>query len=95
MKNIIRPLVHREGKHLVYADSGTWYDEARNIIEMKHHLHCALDKKLMEGINRYEGWNRDFDDYYAYVKRIKTRRRLEFIHLRSWIQFVVQGIITQ
>jgi len=62
---------------------------------MKHHLHCALDKKLMEGINRYEGWNGDFVDYYAYVKRIKTRRRLEFIHLRSWIQFVVQGIITQ
>ena len=48
LKKFIRSLVEKYEKHTVYPDSGTWYDEACNILRLKHHLHSPLEKSLME-----------------------------------------------
>ncbi len=47
-EKFIRSLVDKYGKHTVYTDGGTWYDEACNIIGLKHYLHSPLEKSLME-----------------------------------------------
>jgi len=52
---------------------------------------CFIEKTNEKYQSVFHGWNGEFDDYYASVKRRKTRRTLKFIHLRSWIQFVVSG----
>ena len=43
----IRSLIEKYGKHMVYTDGGIWYDEACNVLRLKHYLHSSLEKKLM------------------------------------------------
>ena len=52
-EKFIRSLVDKYGKHTVYTDGGTWYDEACNMIGLKHYLHSPLEKSLMERVNQY------------------------------------------
>ena len=52
-EKFIRSLVDKYGKHTMYTDGGTWYDEACNIIGLKHYLHSPLEKSLMERVNQY------------------------------------------
>jgi len=47
-EKFIRSLVESYGKHTVYTDGGTWYDEACNVLRLKHYLHSSLEKSLME-----------------------------------------------
>ena len=47
-EKFIRSLVEKYGKHTVYTDRGTWYDEACSILRVKHYLHSSVEKGLME-----------------------------------------------
>ena len=47
-EKFIRSLVDKYGKHTVYTDGGTWYDEACNVLGLKHYLHSSIEKSLME-----------------------------------------------
>ncbi len=47
-EKFIRSLVSKYGRHFVYTDDGTWYEEACNILKLKHYLHSSLEKSLME-----------------------------------------------
>ena len=69
VEKFIRLLVSPYGKHTVYTDGGTWYDEACNIIGLKHHLHSPLNKSLMERVSQYfKDRIECFDDYYPCMK---------------------------
>jgi putative transposase len=50
-EKFIRSLVEKYGRHTVYTDGSTWYDEACNIIGLKHYLHSPFQKSLIERIN--------------------------------------------
>ena len=52
-ENFIRSLVSKYGKHTIYTDGGTWYDQACNAIGLKHYLHSSIEKSLMERVNQY------------------------------------------
>ena len=52
-EKFIRSLVEKYGKHTVYTDGGTWYDEACNVLRLKHYLHSSVEKSLMERVNQY------------------------------------------
>jgi transposase-like protein len=52
-EKFIRTLVEKYGRHPVYTDGSTWYDEACNIIGLKHYLHSSIEKSLMERVNQY------------------------------------------
>ncbi|HET8794038.1 MAG TPA: hypothetical protein VFM31_09605 [Nitrososphaeraceae archaeon] len=53
-EKFIGSLVEKYGKHTVYTDGGTWYDdEACNILKLKHYLHSSIEKSLMERVNQY------------------------------------------
>jgi len=52
-EKFIRSLVTKYGKHTVYTDDGTWYDQACTIIGLKHCLHSPIQKSMMERVNQY------------------------------------------
>jgi putative transposase len=84
-EKFIRSLVENYGKHIVYTDGGTWYDEACNVLRLKHYLYSSFEKSLMERVNPYfkdriEG----FDDYYPCIRNGCT-----FFHVYNWIHFFV------
>jgi putative transposase len=41
-EKFIRSLVENYGKHTVYTDGGTWYDEACDVLRLKHYLHLPF-----------------------------------------------------
>jgi hypothetical protein len=53
LKKLIRSLVNKYGKYIVYTDEGTWYDEACKVIGLKYYLHSPFQKSLMERVNQY------------------------------------------
>ena len=64
-EKFIRSLVEKYGRHAVYTDGDTWYDEACNILKLKHYLHSYFEKSLMERVNQYfKDRTEGFDDYY-------------------------------
>ena len=84
-EKFIKSLVQRYGKHTVYTDGGTWYEEACNVLRLKHYLHSALEKSLMERVNKYFNDRiESFDDYYSCI-----RNECNLLHVYNWIQFFV------
>jgi putative transposase len=84
-EKFIKSLVSTYGKHTVYTDGGTWYDEACTIIGLKHYLHIPFHKSIMERVNQYlKDRIESFDDYY-------TCRKIEcnLFRVYNWIQFFV------
>jgi putative transposase len=63
-------LVSKYGKHTVYTDGGKWYDDACNVIGLKHYLHSSIEKSLMERVNQYlKDRIECFDDYYLCMQK--------------------------
>ena len=85
-EKFIRSLVEKYGKHTVYTDGGTWYDEACNVLRLKHYLHSPLEKSLMERVNQYfKDRIESFDDYYPCMQKDECN----LFHVHNWIQFFV------
>src|ERR687896_354508 len=79
-------LLYQYGKHTVYTDGGTWYDEACNVLRLKHYLHSPLEKSLMERVNQYfKDRIESFDDYYPCMQKDECN----LFHVHNWIQFFV------
>jgi putative transposase len=85
-EKFICSLVEKYGKHTVYTDGGTWYDEACNVIGLKHYLHSPFQKSLMERVNQYlKDRIESFDDYYPCIQKDECN----LLHVHNWIQFFV------
>ena len=85
-ERFIQSLVEKYGKHTVYTDGGTWYHEASNELGLKHYLHSALEKSLMEQVNQYfKDRIESFDDYYPCIQKGECN----IFHVHNWIQFFV------
>ena len=84
-EKFIKSLVENYGKHSVYTDGGTWYDEACNVLRLKHYLHSPLEKSLIERVNQYfKDRIESFDDYYPCMQI-----ECNLLHVNNWIQFFV------
>ena len=81
-EKFIRSLVDKYGKHTVYTDGGTWYDEACNVLRLKHYLHSPFttDGEDQDFKDRTES----FDDYYPCMQD-----ECNLFHVYNWIQFFV------
>jgi putative transposase len=85
-EKFIRSLVENYGKQDVYTDGGTWYDEACNVLRLKHYLHSPFQKSLMERVNQYfKDRTESFDDYYPCMQKDEYN----LFHVYNWIQFFV------
>jgi transposase-like protein len=88
-EKFIRTLVEKYGKNTVYTDGDTWYDEACNLLKLKHYLHSPLEKSLMERVNQYfKDRIESFDDYYPCIQQ-KDSDGCNLFHVHNWIQFFV------
>ena len=86
-EKFIRSVVSKYGKHSVYTDGGTWYDEACNVIGLKHYLHSPLEKNLIERVVQYfKDRTECFDDYYPCNSK---RRDCNNGHVYNWIELFV------
>src|SRR5574342_16813 len=82
-EKFIRSLVEKYGKHTVYTDGGTWYNEACNVIGLKHYLHSPLEKSLMERVNQYlKDRIESFDDYYPCMQ--KKMNAIYFMYITGY-----------
>ena len=82
-EKFIRSLGSNYGKHTVYTDGDTWYDEACEVIGLKHYLHSSIEKSLMERVSQYfKDRTESFDDYYPCIKN-----ECNLFHVYNWIQF--------
>src|SRR5215203_4325590 len=83
-ERFIQSLVEKYGRHTVFTDGGTWYDEACNVLRLKHYLHSPLEKSLMERVNQYfKDRIESFDDYYPCM----NKEECNLFHVHNWIQF--------
>ena len=93
-EKFIRSLVQSYGKHTVYTDGGTWYDEACNILRLKHYLHSPLEKSLMERINQYlKDRIESFDDYYPHV--YKKMNAIYYMYITGYNSLFLQSLVFQ
>jgi hypothetical protein len=84
-EKLIRSLVSKYGRYAVYTDGGTWYDEAYNILKLKHYLHSSIEKSLMERVNQYfKDRTESFDDSHPCI-----RNECNLFPVYNWIQFFV------
>ena len=84
-EKFIRSLVEKYERHTIYTDGGTWYDEACNVIGLKHYLHSSLEKSLMERVNQsFKDRIKSFDDYYPCIQN-----ECNLFHVNNWKQFFV------
>jgi putative transposase len=83
-EKFIRSLVQKYDKHTVYTYGGTWYDEACNVIGLKHYLHSAYQKSLLERVNQFLKDRIENFDYYPCIKE-----ECNLFHVSNWIQFFV------
>ena len=69
-EKFIRSLIEKCRRHMVYTDGGTWYDEAYDVLRLKHSLHSPLEKSLMERVNQcFKDRIECFDDYYPCIQK--------------------------
>ncbi|MDR4510375.1 MAG: hypothetical protein MRJ93_01560 [Nitrososphaeraceae archaeon] len=50
-ENFICYLVSKYGKHPVYTDGGTWFNEACNVVGLNHYLNSSIDKYMVKRIS--------------------------------------------
>ena len=86
-ERFIQSLIEKYGRHTVYTDGGTWYDEACNVLRLKHYLHSPLEKSLIERVVQYfKDRTECFDDYYPCNSK---RRDCNNGHVYNWIELFV------
>ena len=77
--------MEKYGRHPVYTDGGTWYDEACNVLRLKYYLHSSFEKSLMERVNQYfKDRTEGFEDYYPCMED-----ECNLFHVHNWIQYFV------
>ena len=69
-EKFIRSLVKKYGKHIVFTDGGTWYNEACNVIRLKHYLHSRFWEKFDGKSQQYFNDRiESLDDYYPCIQK--------------------------
>ena len=62
------------------------YDEACNVLRLKHYLHSPFQKSMIERVNQYfKDRIESFDDYYPCMQKDECN----LLHVYNWIQFFV------
>jgi putative transposase len=78
-------LVKIYGKHCISTDGGTWYPQDCRFLNLRHHLHFTLEKRLIERTMQYiKDRTECFDDYFPYgLENCKLK------YVRNWLRFFV------
>jgi putative transposase len=80
-ERFLSDIVRDYGKHPVSTDGGTWYPMACRFLGLEHHIHCPMEKSLIERTMQYiKDRTECFDDYFpCRMKNCKMK------HIRNWL----------
>ena len=68
-EQFLSSLVQEYGKHPVSTDGGTWYPQACKYLKLRHHIHSAYEKSIIERTIEYlKDRTECFDDYFPCKK---------------------------
>jgi putative transposase len=86
-ESFLRSLIQLYGKHIVYSDGRTWCPEACNSLRLKHILHSAFEKSVIERAMEYiKDRTEAFDDYYPCRKKAVD---CNLSHVYRWFELFV------
>ena len=84
-ERFIQSLIRKYGEHPVSTDGGTWYPQACRFLKIKHNLHSAFEKSIIERTIQYiKDRTEYFDDYFPYRK---SKCKLQ--HIQKWLDLFV------
>lgn len=84
-ERFLSSLIDTYGKHPVSTDGGTWYPQACQFLNLKHHLHSSLEKSIIERTIQYiKDRTEGFDDYFPCRKK-----RCKLKHIRNWFNLFI------
>ncbi|MBA3977182.1 MAG: IS6 family transposase [Nitrosopumilus sp.] len=84
-EHFLSNIVDKHGQHPVSTDGGTWYPQACQFLKLKHHLHSAYEKSIIERTMQYiKDRTECFDDYFPCRKK-KCRLK----HVINWLNLFV------
>ena len=80
-------LVKIHGRHSVSTDGGTWYPQACRFLKIRHHLHSAYEKSLIERTMQYikDRTEEGFDDDYFPCRKANCKLN----HVINWLNLFV------
>jgi putative transposase len=84
-ERFIQSLIRKYGEHPVSTDGGTWYPQACRFLKIKHNLHSAFEKSIIERTIQYiKDRTEYFDDYFPCRK---SKCKLQ--HIQKWLDLFV------
>ena len=84
-ERFLSSVVRVYGKRLVSTDGGTWYPQACRFLNLKHHIHSAYEKSLIERTMQYiKDRTECFDDYFPCRKKDCNLQ-----HVSNWLNLFV------
>jgi transposase-like protein len=89
---LLKSLIKKYGKHVVYSDGGPWYPEACRTLGLEHRLHSDYSKSLMERANEYLKDRLDeFDDHYPCLRKenVEEEGECDLAHVRNWLNLFI------
>ena len=80
-ERFISGLINVNGRDPVSIDGGAWYPMSCRLLGLEHHLHCSMEKSLIERTMQYiKDRTECFDDYFpCRIKNCKLK------HVRNWL----------
>ena len=89
-EHFIHSLVKKYGKHPVSTDGGTWYPQACKYLKIRHHIHSAYEKSIIERTIQYvKDRTESFDDYFPCRKESEQGRRCKLQHITNWFNLFI------
>ena len=84
-EQFLSSLVQEYGKHPVSTDGGTWYPQACKYLKLRHHIHSAYEKSIIELTIEYlKDRTECFDDYFPCKKQKCTLK-----HIINWLNLFI------
>jgi hypothetical protein len=86
IERFLSKVVKIHGKHPVSTYGGTWNPQACKFLNLDHHIHSSLEKRLIERTMQYiKNRTECFDDYFpCRLKNCKLK------HIRNWLYLFVK-----
>ncbi|MGA9842213.1 MAG: hypothetical protein WBQ25_07850 [Nitrososphaeraceae archaeon] len=84
-EHFIQSLIRKYGEHPISTDGGTWYPQACKFLKIKHNLHSAFEKSIIERTIQYiKDRTECFDDYFPCRKN-----KCKLQHIQRWLNLFV------
>jgi putative transposase len=84
-EHFMQSLIRKYGEHPISTDGDTWYPQNCKFLKIKHNLHSAFEKSIIERTIQYiKDRTECFDDYFPCRKN-----KCKLQHIQRWLNLFV------